>query len=125
MVGHSAAGFIHPEDLESTREEMRAARRGRNTRYFECRYVHKDGHAVLLQWTGVWSEQEQLHYFIGRDMTERQLLSDILSNTISSMVDAVLVADAAGTVVISNPAAERLMGIVAGSKPACGLNRMK
>ena len=117
MVGHSAAGFIHPEDLESTREEMRAARRRGNTRYFECRYVHKDGHAVLLQWTGVWSEQEQLHYFIGRDMTERQLLSDILSNTISSMVDAVLVADAAGTVVISNPAAERLMGIVAGSEP--------
>jgi PAS domain S-box-containing protein len=117
MVGRSAAEFIFPDDLESTREEMRTARRGRNTRYFECRYVHKDGHAVPLQWTGVWSEQEQLHYFIGRDMTERQLLSDILSNTINSMVDAVLVADRGGTVVISNPAAERLMGIVAGSEP--------
>jgi len=117
MVGHSAAEFILPEDLESTREEMRAARRGMNTRYFECRYVHRDGHAVLLQWTGVWSEQEGQHYFIGRDMTERQYLSDILSNTINSMVDAVLVADATGKVVISNPAAERLMGIVAGSEP--------
>lgn len=117
MVGHSAAEFILPEDLESTRDEMRAARRGRDTRNFECRYVHKDGHAVLLQWTGVWSEQEQQHYFIGRDMTERQHLSDIISNTINAMVDAVLVADFTGKVVISNPAAERLMGIVAGSEP--------
>ncbi len=93
MVGRSAADFILPEDLESTRDEMRAARRGRNTRYFECRYVHRDGHPVVLQWTGVWSEQEQQHYFIGRDVTERQYLFDILTNTINAMVDAVLVAD--------------------------------
>ncbi len=117
MVGRSAAEFIFPDDLDSTREEMRAARRGRNTRYFECRYVHRDGHSVLLQWTGVWSEQEQQHYFIGRDMTERQHLSDVITNTINAMVDAVLVADSTGKVIISNPAAERLMGIVAGSAP--------
>jgi PAS domain S-box-containing protein len=129
MVGRSAADFIFPDDLESTRNEMRAARRGRHVRNFECRYVHKDGHSVVLQWTGVWSEQEGQHYFIGRDMTEhrraqeaiireveqRKHLFDILSNTIDSMVDAVLVADANGNVVISNPAAERLMGIVSGS----------
>lgn len=117
MVGHSAAEFILPEDLQSTRDEMRAARRGRNTRYFECRYVHKDGHAVLLQWTGVWSEQEQQHYFIGRDITERQHLSDIITNTINAMADAVLVADSTGKVIISNPAAESRMGIFAGTMP--------
>jgi PAS domain S-box-containing protein len=117
MVGHSAAEFILPDDLESTRDEMRAARRGRSQRYFECRYVHKSGHAVLLQWTGVWSEQEQQHYFIGRDVTERQHLFDIITNTINAMVDAVLVADSTGKVIISNPAAERLMGIFAGTMP--------
>ena len=72
-----------------------------------------------------------LHYFIGRDMTEtrraqelvlreteeRKRLYDILSNTINSMVDAVLVSDVTGNVVISNPAAERLMGIVSGLTP--------
>ena len=43
MIGHSAVEFIHPDDLDSTREEMRAARRGRQMRNFETRYVHKDG----------------------------------------------------------------------------------
>jgi len=29
MIGHSAVEFIHPEDLDNTRQEMRSARRGR------------------------------------------------------------------------------------------------
>lgn len=71
MIGHSAAEFIYPSDLESTRAEMRAARRGRAMRNFETRYVHQNGRSVPLSWTGVWSGSEQQHFFIGRDMTER------------------------------------------------------
>jgi PAS domain S-box-containing protein len=71
MVGHSAAAFVFPEDLEGTREEMRLARRGRLMRHFDCRYMHKNGRPVSIAWMGVWSEAEQQHFFIGRDMTER------------------------------------------------------
>lgn len=70
MAGRSATEFLYPEDLGSTRNEMRLARRGRSMRTFDCRYVHRDGHAVPLAWTGVWSEPEQQHFFIGRDMTD-------------------------------------------------------
>jgi PAS domain S-box-containing protein len=70
MIGHSAVDFIHPDDLENTRSEMRAARRGQQKRNFACRYVHKDGHAVSLNWTGSWSEPVRRHFFIGRDLTE-------------------------------------------------------
>jgi diguanylate cyclase (GGDEF)-like protein/PAS domain S-box-containing protein len=72
MIGRSAVKFIYLDDLEATRNEMRAARRGRNTRNFETRYNHKDGRIVTLAWTGVWSEVEQQHFFIGRDITERK-----------------------------------------------------
>ena len=72
MIGRSAARFLYPPDLENTRNEMRLARRGRLTRNFECRYVHKDGHVVPLSWTGVWSEPEQQHFFIGRDISDRE-----------------------------------------------------
>ena len=71
MVGRSAAEFLFPDDLEHTRNEMRLARRGQVMRNFECRYVHRDGRVVPLTWTGVWSEADQQHFFIGRDMTER------------------------------------------------------
>ena len=72
MIGHSAAGFIHPDDLESTRQEMRSARRGHLIRNFDARYVHKEGHAVNLGWMGTWSEPVRRHFFVGRDLTEKQ-----------------------------------------------------
>ena len=78
LVGCSAAGFLHPDDLENTRAEMRLARRGQVMRNFECRYIHKHGAVVPLAWTGVWSEPDQQHFFIGRDMTERLKLESQL-----------------------------------------------
>jgi len=72
MIGHSAVEFIHPDDLESTRNEMRAARRGQSKRNFETRYIDKEGKAVALNWTGTWSEPVRRHFFIGRDLTEKQ-----------------------------------------------------
>ena len=70
MTGHEAKLFLFHEDLDNTRDEMRAARRGKIMRTFDCRYVHKNGHVVQLTWTGVWSEPDQQHFFIGRDMSE-------------------------------------------------------
>ncbi len=78
MAGRNAKDFIYAADLENTRENMRHARRGRDPRNFECRYVHKDGHLVTLAWTGIWSEPDQQYFFIGRDMSERILLESQL-----------------------------------------------
>ncbi|HLG84903.1 MAG TPA: PAS domain S-box protein [Bradyrhizobium sp.] len=72
MIGRSAVEFIHPDDLAATRDEMRAARRGKQKRAFEARYVHKDGHDVFLSWTGTWSPPVRRHFFIGRDVTEQR-----------------------------------------------------
>jgi PAS domain S-box-containing protein len=71
MIGHSAVGFIHADDLDSSRAEMRAARRGLRMRNFETRYIHKDGRAVTLTWIGTWSEPVRRHFFVGRDLTEK------------------------------------------------------
>src|SRR3984893_8653897 len=76
MIGRVGSEFLFPDDLETTRQEMRLARRGRITRNFETRYVHKDGRVVELAWSGVWSDPEQQHFFIGRDMTERNRLEE-------------------------------------------------
>jgi PAS domain S-box-containing protein len=72
MIGRSAVDFIHPDDLENTRNEMRSARHGKQKRNFETRYVHREGHPVPLEWSGSWSAQARRHFFIGRDLTEKQ-----------------------------------------------------
>jgi PAS domain S-box-containing protein len=87
MVGRSAIEFIHPDDLEHTRREMRAGRRGQSKRNFETRYVNKEGKAVALNWTGNWSEPVQRHFFIGRDLTEKQAAEALLRH--AQKMDAV------------------------------------
>ena len=72
LAGRSAREILYPEDLESTRLEMRQARYGATMRNFECRYVHKGGHVVALWWAGIWSEAEHQYFFIGRDVTEQR-----------------------------------------------------
>jgi len=78
MIGRNAQEFVHPDDLEVTRENMRRARRGRLKRNFECRYIDRNGRAVPLAWTGIWSEPDGQYFFIGRDMTERIALESQL-----------------------------------------------
>ncbi len=78
MMGRSAKDFVHPDDLEGTRENMRLARRGSLKRNFECRYMHKDGRPVPISWTGIWSDPDGQYFFIGRDMTERITLQNQL-----------------------------------------------
>jgi PAS domain S-box-containing protein len=87
MVGRNGKEFLYADDLDSTRQEMRLARQGRDMRNFETRYVHKDGHPVTMVWSGVWSEPEQRHFFIGRDMTERIKLEQQLRH--SQKMDAI------------------------------------
>jgi PAS domain S-box-containing protein len=87
VIGRSGAKFLHPEDLDTTREEMRAARQGHDMRLFDNRNLHKDGHAVPMMWNGVWSERAQRYFFIGRDMTERVALEQQLRQ--SQKLDAI------------------------------------
>jgi PAS domain S-box-containing protein len=72
MMGRNAAEFTHPADLDRARDEMRAARQGRQVRSHEVQLLHRDGRAVVLNWMATWSEPVQRYFFIGRDQTEKR-----------------------------------------------------
>ncbi len=117
MIGHNAGEFVYAEDLENARSEMRHARRGKLMRSFDCRYLHADGRVVSLQWNGVWSEPMQLHFFIGRDMTERRKAEDALRESertargiIDTALDAFVQMDDSGAISDWNPHAQTLFG---------------
>jgi PAS domain S-box-containing protein len=117
MIGRSAIEFVHPDDLANTRNEMRAARSGRAMRNFECRYLHQDGHAVPLSWSGVWSEPVQKHFFSGRDMTGQIRAEEGLRDSermargiIDTALDAFVQMDERGVVIDWNRQAEAIFG---------------
>jgi PAS domain S-box-containing protein len=117
MVGHSAAAFLHPDDLEISREEMRLARRGQRAKNTDSRYIHKDGRTVTLSWMGTWSEPVRRYFFVGRDMTESRLAQETLRESeqlarriIDTALDAFVQTDESGSIVNWNPQAEKIFG---------------
>jgi PAS domain S-box-containing protein len=85
LVGRSAGDFVHSDDLDAIRSEMRRARSGHFIRNFATRYVHKDGRIVTLAWSGVWSDPEQRHFFIGRDVTEQKRIERMKDEFIATV----------------------------------------
>ena len=105
MIGRDVAEFIYPDDLEKTRDEMRAPRR-----LFEARYIHKEGRIVTLAWTGVWSESEQQHLFIGRNVTEEKVAQLMFGLAVEACPSGMVMIDADGKIVMVNTEIEQLFG---------------
>ncbi len=64
--------FIHPDDLETTREEILKLKNdnGHQTIGFENRYKCKDGSYVYLHWNATSSPEHKLIFATARDLTE-------------------------------------------------------
>jgi PAS domain S-box-containing protein len=117
MIGKNGSEFIHPDDLNQARKEMRAARQGARLYNTDSRYIHKDGHAVTLSWMGAWSEPVKRHFFVGRDMTESRYAQETLReseqlarNIIETSLDAFVQMDESGRILNWNSQAERIFG---------------
>jgi PAS domain S-box-containing protein len=117
MIGRNAAEFIHPDDLETGREAMRAARRERHSKIPDLRYIHKNGRSVALSWLGTWSDPVRRHFFVARDMTESHQAQETLRESeqlargiINTALDAFVQMDETGTILDWNAQAEKIFG---------------
>jgi PAS domain S-box-containing protein len=117
MIGFSGVDFIHPDHLENSRQEMRAARRGQRPTMSDTRCIHKDGREVWLSWLGTWSEPVKRYFFIGRDMTESRHAQETLReseqlarNIIETALDAFIQMDDNAAILNWNSQAEQIFG---------------
>jgi len=64
--------FVHPEDREAMKTELRNLREGASTSYFEGRYLCKDGTTKWLGWAASPFPAEKLIYIFARDITPQK-----------------------------------------------------
>lgn len=72
MAGKQMLDLVHPEDRERTLQSIDRVMGGYLQRYFENRYIRKDGRVVYISWSASWSEQHQLRIGVARDITQRK-----------------------------------------------------
>jgi PAS domain S-box-containing protein len=72
MLARPFEEFLHPDDLEKTRQEFARQRGGRGVVSFENRYRCKDGSYRWLLWNAHPLVGEQMIYASARDLTERK-----------------------------------------------------
>ena len=64
--------LVHPDDRGRTQQSIDRVMGGYLQRYFENRYIRKDGQVVYISWSASWSEEHQVRIGVARDITERK-----------------------------------------------------
>ncbi len=113
--------FLHPDDLDKTREQFARQKGGQGVVSFENRYRCKDGSYRWLLWNAHPLVEEQLIFASARDMTERKQIDEKLQQSeerlrlmVESVRDyAIFMLDPTGRIVSWNAGAERIEGYTA------------
>lgn len=72
--------FTHPDDRPKTGEGLDILVRGKETFYFENRYITKSGKIIWLSWTSRSNPSEQLIYAVAKDITMQKKLQQTLDS---------------------------------------------
>lgn len=64
--------FVHPDDKQSTLDEMARQINIGSSLDFENRYMRKDGSSLWLSWRATYDKNDGITYAIARDITERK-----------------------------------------------------
>jgi len=70
VLGRQIFGLVHPDDREVTAEQAERVMAGELQRHFRNRYIHKDGHAVDIQWSARWLPEHRVRIGVGHEVTE-------------------------------------------------------
>lgn len=87
LMGLPAQSFVHPDDREATVDIIKSLGAGAHVINFENRYMTKSGQTKWLSWTANAVSGEGLIFAVGKDITEKKTLEDLLfkSNSLAQI----------------------------------------
>ncbi|MFW6200723.1 MAG: PAS domain S-box protein [Gemmatimonadota bacterium] len=117
LLGRAFMDFVHPDDLEFTREEFERNLEGVETGGFENRYRHRDGGWRWMSWNSSVDSAREVIYGVARDVSERKKVARTLRESekryrtlVESARDAILTLAPDGTIASVNRAFEAITG---------------
>jgi len=81
VIGSLFMDLIHPDDIESTNNEVAKLADGQTTFHFENRYRHKNGEYRMLAWSATADLEEKLIYAVATDITDKKILEEQITRS--------------------------------------------
>ncbi|MEJ8804261.1 PAS domain S-box protein [Pontibacter sp. H249] len=72
LLGQHISEFLHSEEIERTNAAIRELLENVPKTTFCNRNIHKNGTVVYIHWSVVWSEEDNVLYFVGREITNQK-----------------------------------------------------
>ncbi|TVR17434.1 MAG: PAS domain S-box protein [Balneolaceae bacterium] len=108
--------FVHPDDVEQTKQEGEKVVSGEGSLDFENRYLCKDGSYRWLSWKSFPFTDEQKVYAVVRDITKQKEVKHSLiklSTAVEQNPASIVITDLDGIIEYVNPAFTNLTGYTA------------
>jgi len=109
--------FVHPDDLESTIKAASNLTEGKEVLSFENRYLCKDGTYRFISWNSRSITEDELIYFVARDITERKIIEERLSQreeqyrlTVDLANEGIMSTDAGRVITFVNRKMAKMLG---------------
>ncbi len=117
LIGRKAWEFIHPEDFKKTLELSESVFGGIEVRYYENRYLAKDGRIVWLFWTAKWDANEMVAYCVARDATEKKQAETLVKNSekrfkalLENSTDGLTILNQEGVILEVSESGQKILG---------------
>jgi len=115
--------FVHPDDRQSTTNEIEKQLKGSPVARFENRYICKDGSYKWLEWRATTSDEKGVVYAAATDITERkqaeleiQMERNKLTAIFEAMEDGIYIVNKNYDIQYLNPALKKEFGSHEGEK---------
>lgn len=79
-LGLRAFDLMHPDDRAATMESAQRIMAGELQRHYRNRYIHKDGHAIDVQWSAKWLPEYGVRIASAREVTELRRAEEALEH---------------------------------------------
>lgn len=125
LLNHSFFDYIHPKDVEHTKNKLEQLRKGTKIIEFKNRWIDKEGAVKWLSWSASPDLNSDLFYAVARDITElvemeieqQRAIDDLYENEeklrliVEHIGEGVIVANADKKVVLANYMANEIFGV--------------
>lgn len=88
LISKPFIDFVHPDDKQTTLDEMQKQIASGSSLDFENRYMCKDGRVLWLSWRANFNKEEGITYATARDITERKKAEEVIHKNEAELREA-------------------------------------